>query len=118
MLELKLSFEFQMIGHRFPDVVGATQVEQPYPTRPVEVVVEVLSPDDTVGRLLTKCRRYSKIGIGQIFVIDPDKRVGFEWTKQEGTLIEVTAIVLRDGRKINLLTFGTGSITIWARADM
>jgi Uma2 family endonuclease len=40
--------------------------EQPYPTKPIEIVAEVLSPKDRPGHVLDKCRHYQNIGISQI----------------------------------------------------
>jgi Uma2 family endonuclease len=53
-VKLKISPDFQPL----PDVsaVLPRQVELPYPTRPVEVVVEILSPDDQFTKILSKCQ--------------------------------------------------------------
>jgi Uma2 family endonuclease len=40
-------------------------------TRPPIAVMEILSPEDTVTRLLAKLADYEKMGIGTILVIDP-----------------------------------------------
>ena len=106
-IELRISADWEPV----PDVIGATRIEQPYPTKPVEIVVEILSPSDPLGRLLEKCRRYSQIGIGQIFVIDPDKRIGFEWKQQEAELLEIAALDLPNGRQILLSE-------LWRRLDV
>ncbi len=39
-----------------PDVIGTTHVDEPYPTKPPDVVVEVLSPDDRMHDVFRKCR--------------------------------------------------------------
>ncbi len=39
-IELRISEDWEPV----PDVIGATRIEQPYPTKPVEIVVEILSP--------------------------------------------------------------------------
>jgi Uma2 family endonuclease len=39
-------------------VIGAISVDQSYPTKPVDVVAEVLSPDDKMSRVFEKCRQY------------------------------------------------------------
>jgi Uma2 family endonuclease len=51
-------------------------------TRPVEqvithppiAVVEILSPEDTLTRMLTKLAEYEQMGIQSILVLDPDGR--------------------------------------------
>jgi Uma2 family endonuclease len=46
-----------------PDVIGTTHtITGPYPTEPVEVVIEILSPEDPMSRMLEKCSHYSRIG--------------------------------------------------------
>jgi Uma2 family endonuclease len=42
-----------------------------YPRAPPVAVFEILSPEDTVNRLLAKLADYGKMGIRNIVVIDP-----------------------------------------------
>lgn len=76
-LKLKISSEFQPL----PDVsaVFPGQIEGPYPTRPVEVVVEILSPDDGPSDVVAKCSFYASLGIPYIYVVDPQNREVFSW---------------------------------------
>jgi Uma2 family endonuclease len=63
-----------------PDVIGTrSPIELPYPTRATEVVVEVLSQEDSMSRVLAKCRAYGEWGFEQIYVVDPASRVVFRW---------------------------------------
>jgi Uma2 family endonuclease len=41
-------------------------------THPPVAVFEILSPDDTLKRVMKKCERYEQMGIQTILVIDPD----------------------------------------------
>lgn len=97
-LELRIDPRWQPV----PDVVGALQVEQPYPTKPVDVVVEVLSPEDRMSRVKAKCQKYSEIGIKLVIIIDPQLRYGLEWESQTGRLIETESIVLPNGGTLSL----------------
>ena len=57
---LKISADFAPV----PDVIAtAGLIELPYPTQPVDIVVEILSPEDSFQRLVRKCRLYSAWGI-------------------------------------------------------
>jgi Uma2 family endonuclease len=59
---------------RIPDVTvldRSLPIEQTI-TRPPLAVFEVLSPEDTVKRLKQKLAEYAKMGIPQIWVVDPD----------------------------------------------
>ncbi len=77
-VKLKIDPEFQLI----PDVIAShDRFELPYPTRSVEIVVEILSHDDPMSRVLTKCRMYQSWGFEQIYVLDPEDRRVFRWTE-------------------------------------
>jgi Uma2 family endonuclease len=76
-VKLKIDPDF----HPVPDVIATRgRVEVPYPTRPVEVVIEILSDDDPMSRILTKCRTYQGWGFERIYVVDPQTRIVFRWT--------------------------------------
>jgi len=83
-LKLKISADFQPL----PDVsaVRPGQVEVPYPTRPVEVVVEILSPDDQFSQILTKCQFYGEMGIPCVYVVDPETRQVWSWRRDEAPI--------------------------------
>ncbi len=76
-VKLKISADFQPL----PDISAVLpgQVELPYPTRPVEVVVEILSPDDKFSQVLEKCQFYGDLGIKNIYVVDPEARQIWSW---------------------------------------
>ncbi len=64
-----------------PDVIATIgAIEEPYPTRAVDVVVEILSEDDSAPHLLEKCRAYQTWGFEYIYVVDPMGRQLFRWT--------------------------------------
>lgn len=86
-----------------PDVVGVLRkIEGAYPTEAVDVVIEILSPDDRMTRVLEKCRHYARIGTQAIFWIDPESRVGWIWDRQIENLERVEAFHLPNGRVILL----------------
>lgn len=77
-VKLKIDPELQLI----PDVVATRgRIELPYPTNPLEIVVEILSADDAMSRVLAKCRAYQSWGFEQIYVVDPEARVVFRWAE-------------------------------------
>ncbi len=68
-------------AHPKPDVIATTgDVEEPYPTKAVDVVVEILSPDDPMDFLLEKCRSYQAWGFADIYVVDPRSRLLYSWS--------------------------------------
>ena len=62
-----------------PDVIADKHIQSPYPTDPVLLCVEILSPEDGVGALLAKCEQYHAWGVPSCWVIDPVKRVAWEY---------------------------------------
>ena len=68
--EVKLKIDATF--HPIPDIIATKRhIESPYPTKPVEIIVEILSNEDSMSRLLTKCRAYQQWGFQQIYVVDP-----------------------------------------------
>ena len=68
---------------RVPDVTVLDQdspVEQIVTTPPI-AVFEILSPEDTMSRILVKLADYEQMGIGNIFVVDPPSGVQYVYAK-------------------------------------
>jgi Uma2 family endonuclease len=75
-------------AHPKPDVIATTgEVEEPYPTKGVDVVVEILSKDDAMPYLLQKCQAYKASGFEYIYVVNPESRQVFRWV---GTTLELS----------------------------
>jgi len=62
-----------------PDVVAAPVLQSPYPTEPVLLCCEILSPEDRLGTMLAKCEEYHVWGVPFCWVIDPVKRTAWEY---------------------------------------
>jgi Uma2 family endonuclease len=62
-----------------PDVIANDTIPDPYPTEPVALCVEILSPEDRVGSALAKCEEYHAWGVPYCWVIDPVKQTGWQY---------------------------------------
>jgi Uma2 family endonuclease len=62
-----------------PDVAVAGDFPAPYPTDPVLLCCEILSPEDRLGAMLSKCEEYHAWGVPFCWVIDPVKRTAWEY---------------------------------------
>jgi Uma2 family endonuclease len=62
-----------------PDVIAAPKIQGPYPTEPVLLCVEILSPEDRVGGMLAKCEQYHAWGVPFCWIIDPEKQIGWQY---------------------------------------
>ena len=62
-----------------PDVIAALSIQDPYPTEPVLLCVEILSPDDRLSAAFAKCEEYHAWGVPHCWVIDPAKQTAWEY---------------------------------------
>lgn len=62
--------------------------EQVIQTPPV-AVIEILSPEDRVTRYLTRLEDYRRMGVRNVWVVDPTERKGFDFSS--GSWIETTS---------------------------
>jgi Uma2 family endonuclease len=96
------------IGHdpdtvRAPDVafVRAARVGQGIPLGffqgPPDLAVEVLSPDDRMGRVLAKVNQWLDAGCDTVWVVDPDSRTVSVHRRGEEPRVLVASEVLTDG---------------------
>src|SRR5205823_5790859 len=75
--------ELRIVGdaHPKPDVIATSgAIEEPYPTKAVDVIVEILSEDDTMPYVLEKCEAYEAWGFKFIYIVNPESRQLFRWT--------------------------------------
>jgi Uma2 family endonuclease len=86
-----------------PDVLASlSPFERPYPTKPVDLVMEILSPTDAMSLVYEKCQNYQRIGFEQIFVLDPEFRRGWEWSRKTQNLERIDTLRLTNGGYITL----------------
>jgi Uma2 family endonuclease len=75
-VKLKIDEDLQLI----PDVIATRgRIDSAYPVGPVEIVVEILSEEDRISRMLAKCKIYQDWGFELIYVVDPEARSVFQW---------------------------------------
>jgi Uma2 family endonuclease len=62
--------------YRIPDIAvfAGTEPDEPVPSRPPLLVVEIISPDDRYSEVLEKLAEYRQWGVSHIWVVDPDRR--------------------------------------------
>jgi Uma2 family endonuclease len=97
-VELRIDPEWQPKA----DVAAALTIEHPYPTKPVEVVVEILSPEDRMSKVYEKCAHYARIGIRATFVLDPQLRYAWEWSRETENLERVQTLQLPNGKNLSV----------------
>jgi len=58
-------------------------IQDPYPTEPVHLCVEILSPDDRTSELFAKCEEYHAWGVKMVWIVDPDNEPAWEYRSGE-----------------------------------
>ena len=80
---------------RIPDLcVFLTDPQQCVPSTPPFLCIEILSPEDRMSRLEVRNNDYLTMGVGTVWVLDPETRQVYTATAAEG-LREVKTGVLR-----------------------
>ena len=51
-------------------------------------------------RVIAKCRNYARLGIQSIFVMDPESRDAWEWSRTTQNLERISAMTLPNGNQI------------------
>ncbi len=93
-----------------PDVVASVEpLTGSYPTQPVDIAIEVLSPGDQFSLVQEKCEGLSDLGIKHILVMDPVRHRAWFWHPQMRSLLTASAEYQLPGGKV--LVFET----VWAR---
>lgn len=88
----EVRIKLNSIREPVPDVIAVRRPRAPYPDKPMAIVIEILSPDDTVQRIHRKCRFYAAQGIPGIYVFDPEDRTAERWSEPDNALLPVAAL--------------------------
>jgi Uma2 family endonuclease len=75
----ELTLRISATKYLVPDVAVADDFPGPYPTEPVRLCCEILSPEDRIETMLAKCEEYHAWGVPFCWVIDPVKRAAWEY---------------------------------------
>lgn len=69
-----------------PDVAvqQLDRLQDPYPTEPIHLCVEVLSPDDRLSAVISKAEEYHAWGVPVVWIIDPENRMAWEFSPKRG----------------------------------
>jgi Uma2 family endonuclease len=66
-----------------PDLIATRGVpDLPYPTHPVEICIEILSPEDRLKKAVDKGKRYLDWGVSYVWIINPVERTAWMLTSE------------------------------------
>jgi Uma2 family endonuclease len=98
----ELTLHISPTKYLVPDVCVANgDFPGPYPTEPVLLCCEILSPEDRLGNMLGKCGEYHTSGVPFCRVIDPVKRTAWEY-HAAAEPVRVSTALSADGLSVNL----------------
>ena len=65
-----------------PDIIASrSRIERPYPTKPVELCIEIRSPADSLKKIFEKGKYYLSWGVQDVWIVDPDARTAWIMTR-------------------------------------
>jgi Uma2 family endonuclease len=71
---------------RIPDICVMLKEQRPEPvlTSAPFLCIEILSPEDRMSRVIERVREYVAFGVNHVWVVDPENRTAYSYTKDEG----------------------------------
>ena len=61
-------------------VQSRSSVQDPYPTEPIFLCIEILSPEDRCAEILSKCDEYLAWGLPMTWIVDPELRRAWQYS--------------------------------------
>jgi Uma2 family endonuclease len=94
--------------YRLPDIsVDYREKATGYAEQPIYLAVEILSPDERIGKTLAKCELYHDWGVPYCWVLDPVQRRAWSYAKgilpKETSTLEAGEIILTVGEIFSIL---------------
>lgn len=79
MAASEVRLKISKVAYPVPDVIAnRTRLQDPYPTEPVDLCVEILFPGDKLRDMFTKGAHYLGWGIRTVWIIDPNKATAYK----------------------------------------
>jgi Uma2 family endonuclease len=101
----ELTVQIRTGKYLVPDFVVQDRghIQDPYPTEPVHLCVEILSPEDRIGAVFTKCEDYHAWGVETVWIVDPENPRAWEYRKgQRPVEVPLTGSLTAPGISISL----------------
>jgi Uma2 family endonuclease len=88
-----------------PDLIANSgPIDSRYPTEPVALAIEILSPSDSLAAVVRKCAHYLDWRIGCAWIIDPERRIAYQMSidRPEPAVIGLDGALTVEGLRIEL----------------
>lgn len=82
MVSAELTVRIREGKYLVPDlgVQLRVKVQKPYPTQPIFLCIEILSPEDRFAEVLAKCDEYLAWGVTMTWIVDPELRRAWQYS--------------------------------------
>jgi Uma2 family endonuclease len=101
----ELTVQIRTGKYLVPDFVvqDRDRIQDPYPTEPVHLCVEILSPEDRISAVFTKCEDYHAWGVETVWIVDPENPRAWEFRKGKRPVeVPLTGSLTAPGISISL----------------
>jgi Uma2 family endonuclease len=71
-LTCRITPEYYLVPDLGVQAIG--RIQKPYPTEPIHLVIEILSPEDRFKEAIAKCDEFIAWGVPHTWIVDPDRR--------------------------------------------
>ncbi len=88
-----------------PDVIASRErLSGPYPTKPVGICIEILSPQDRLKKTIEKGKHYLNWGVPHVWIIEPQSRTAWMMTREhpDGIWVHPDGNLVADDTEIAL----------------
>jgi len=88
-----------------PDLIASRErLQLPYPTKPVGICIEILSPDDRLKNTIEKGKHYLAWGVPHVWIVEPQSRTAWMMTREhpEGVWVHPDGNLLAEDTGISL----------------
>jgi Uma2 family endonuclease len=77
----KVTVQIRTGRYLVPDLVvqRCDRIQDPYPSEPVHLCIEILSPGDRMSEIFAKCEEYHAWGVETAWVVDPEAQRAWEY---------------------------------------
>ena len=86
----EVRLKISSVAHPVPDLIAdRKRIQGPYPTEPLDLCIEILSPGDDLKKTFQKAAHYLDWGIGCVWIIDGERRKAYRMSLESPSPVEL-----------------------------
>jgi Uma2 family endonuclease len=86
----EVRLKISSVAHPVPDLIAdRKRIQGPYPTEPLDLCIEILSPGDDLKKTFQKAAHYLDWGIGCVWIIDGERRKAYKMSLESPSPVEL-----------------------------